>query len=220
MTTTPRNWRFYVLCFGVFAMMGAGSFAQSPSQSSTPVSPAPDAVVRTPAGFDPHFPLKIGMTYYPADSKRKGETGKCVVRIQVNADGEVSVAQVVSSTGFERLDDACLAAFSDVRFHPATLDGKPISSWSIFSISWTLGKPIENRAADFSLVPQIQDNFRFDVGPKYYPEASRAMHQEGDCVVKVYVAENGTLGDMAVSKSTGFATLDQACISAVQNAEV
>jgi protein TonB len=44
------------------------------------------------------------------------------------------------------------------------------------------------------------------------------MHQEGDCVVKLYVTPDGALTDMAVSKSTGFATLDQACISAVQGA--
>ena len=141
-----------------------------------------------------------------------------MVRIQVDADGEVPVVQVVSSTGFERLDDACLAAFADVRFHPATVDGKSVSSWSIFSISWTLGKQIDSHTADFTAVPHIQDNYRFDVGPKYYPEASRTMHQEGDCVIKMYVAESGTLSDVAVSKSTGFSTLDQACVEAVQSA--
>jgi TonB family protein len=50
------------------------------------------------------------------------------------------------------------------------------------------------------------------VGPDDYPLQSRANHQEGDCSIRALVDKGGTATEVGVSKSTGFATLDQACV--------
>ena len=54
--------------------------------------------------------------------------------------------------------------------------------------------------------------------PMFYPAEARSEHQEGDCTVHVYIKEDGAAGNMIVSKSTGFATLDQACLLAIRTA--
>jgi outer membrane biosynthesis protein TonB len=41
----------------------------------------------------------------------------------------------------------------------------------------------------------------------HYPSESREKHQEGDCTIHVYVKEDGTVSDLRVTKSTGFAAL-------------
>jgi len=57
-----------------------------------------------------------------------------------------------------------------------------------------------------------------EVGASDYPVTSRRMYQEGDCTIRVFVKEDGTASNMSVSKSTGFAPLDQAVCLAIQKA--
>jgi TonB family protein len=52
--------------------------------------------------------LKIGADYYPDGSVRAGEEGRCLVQITVSVAGRVIQASILSSSGFQRLDDACL----------------------------------------------------------------------------------------------------------------
>ena len=44
------------------------------------------------------------------------------------------------------------------------------------------------------------------------------MHLEGDCSIRVLVKEDGTTSDIQISKPTGYATLDHACVSAIHEA--
>jgi periplasmic protein TonB len=85
-------------------------------------------------------------------------------------------------------------------------------------IDWKLfGKPFPQRSTDLATTPQIQGDYLFNVVGNY-PEASRKMAQEGDCVIHTSIDADGTPGKFSISKSTGFATLDQACIVAIQQA--
>jgi len=110
------------------------------SISAAPVAAAvqPGPVVRRGASVDPNNPLHIGEEYYPDASKRIGEEGACRVRLQVRADGHIADAQVVQSTGFPRLDDACLKGVIGQRMLPATEDGKPVDSETVIRIHWKL----------------------------------------------------------------------------------
>jgi len=67
-------------------------------------------------------------------------------------------------------------------------------------------------------VPIAQTDYELQVGPRFYPDTSKAMHQQGDCTVHVFVKEDGTTSNITVTKSTRFATLDQACVIAIQQA--
>jgi TonB family protein len=69
-----------------------------------------------------------------------------------------------------------------------------------------------------SITPQIRDDDELKAGLDNYPPLSRKLHQEGDCVVRVTVESNGTPSNVNVTKSTGYAPLDKACLSAVQQA--
>jgi periplasmic protein TonB len=94
----------------------------------------------TPIAQDPKHPLKIGEEYYPDASKRAGEEGRCIVTITVAADGRITAAAIQTSSGFPRLDEACLKAVKDQRVKPATEDGKPVELTIGLPIVWKLTK--------------------------------------------------------------------------------
>jgi periplasmic protein TonB len=103
-----------------------------------PVAPAPKAVPGTSIKMDPRHPLKIGEDYYPDASKRNNEEGKCIVRVKVGADGKILDAAIQQTSGFPRLDEACLKGVRGQRMLPATVEGKPVESEANLPIVWKL----------------------------------------------------------------------------------
>src|ERR1022692_620040 len=104
--------------------------------------PAPvHTVVRTPVRVDPAHPPRIGVASYPTESIARREEGVCKVKLTVNADGTVQVGALTLSTGFSRLDQACLDAFVDSRFLPTTEDGRPVTKTAEIPITWKLAPP-------------------------------------------------------------------------------
>ena len=111
-------------------------------QAPAPVVQAAAAAPKpgTPPRMDPKHPLKIGEEWYPDASKRANEEGRCVVQVTVAADGTIKSESLQSSSGFPRLDDACLKAVHGQRMLPATEDGKPIEKTASLPIVWKLMK--------------------------------------------------------------------------------
>jgi len=75
--------------------------------------------------------LAVGCTersapVYPAQSRRLGETGLVVLRVELSESGAVDTARVERSSGHAQLDTAALAAVRTWRCTPATRDGKPV----------------------------------------------------------------------------------------------
>jgi len=60
---------------------------------------------------------------YPLESRRRGEEGTVLVRLQVDPAGKVTAACVVRSSGHARLDRSALAALERWVYHPAQRDG-------------------------------------------------------------------------------------------------
>lgn len=189
--------------------------ATPPPVPALPAMPTPStpSVSKNPPMQDPNHPLHLGQEYYPIESRRHQEEGTCVVRLQVDVDGYIRATQLLSSTGFERLNAACLSSFTNGRMIPATKEGKPVTSWYNIRVNWRLN------GNGVSTTPQIRDDYELKAGLENYPPLSRKLHQEGDCVVRVTVASDGTPNNVNVTKSTGYAPLDQACLSAVQQAQ-
>lgn len=75
---------------------------------------------------------------YPKRSEEKGEEGTVVFRFLVGTDGRVTSAELVKSSGFERLDSAAKDAFMQCRFTPGTVDGVAQSSWVKQPFTWRL----------------------------------------------------------------------------------
>jgi protein TonB len=65
---------------------------------------------------------------YPPLSQRLGEEGTVLLALEVAADGSIADAQVRSSSGYPRLDNAALSAVRKAHFKPATINGTPIAS--------------------------------------------------------------------------------------------
>ena len=66
---------------------------------------------------------------YPALSRRLGEQGKVVIRVLIGADGKAQQAQVHSSSGFDRLDQAGLQTVLKWHFEPGKRGGIPEAMW-------------------------------------------------------------------------------------------
>jgi protein TonB len=126
---------------------------QAPQQETTAitqttqvqVAPAPVAVAPPPKPGtsirpDPKHPLKIGEDYYPDASKRANEEGRCIVLMTVAADGRITNESIQTSSGFPRLDEACLKGVHGQRMLPATEDGKPVEKTVSIPIVWKLTK--------------------------------------------------------------------------------
>ncbi|HRK77875.1 MAG TPA: energy transducer TonB, partial [Thiobacillus sp.] len=71
-------------------------------------------------------------------SRRLGETGKVVLRVELDETGRVSTAQVASSSGSTRLDAAALAAVRSWRCNPAQRDGQAVRSVATQPFNFTL----------------------------------------------------------------------------------
>ena len=126
---------------------------QAPQQETTAITQTttvqrPVPVVQAPPPprpgtaprMDPKHPLKIGEEWYPDASKRANEEGRCVVQVTVASDGTIKSESLQSSSGFPRLDDACLKAVHGQRMIPATEDGKAIEKTAALPIVWKLTK--------------------------------------------------------------------------------
>lgn len=102
---------------------------------------------------------------------------------------------------------------------PASMNGTPIASWFDFYLVWTINhaQPYQP-PAERSAFPRVAGEYEFQVGEKYYPEAPRTKHQKGYCIVHTTVDSSGTALNAGITRSTGSAILDQACLAAVQHA--
>lgn len=104
------------------------------------VPPAPTSVVSAPAETRPAAPagpVTLGAELsvscpertaptYPLLSRRLGETGVTVLRVELDPQGRVSAARVATGSGYSRLDEAALAAVKTWRCTPAQKNGEPV----------------------------------------------------------------------------------------------
>jgi protein TonB len=68
---------------------------------------------------------------YPVTSRRLGETGVVVLRVELSETGQVAVARVQNSSGFDRLDEAALAAVRTWHCTPPNRNGQPVRATAL-----------------------------------------------------------------------------------------
>ena len=101
------------------------------------VAPAPPPVPVIAAPAAPAGPVALGAELsvscpersapnYPLLSRRMGETGITLLRVELDEQGRVSAARVATGSGFARLDEAALAAVKTWRCNPAQKNGQPV----------------------------------------------------------------------------------------------
>lgn len=111
--------------------------APPPPPKPAPISEAPVALPASLAQPKPAGPVALGGELsvacpertpprYPPLSRRMGEEGIVVLRVELDEQGKVCAARVSGSSGFARLDDAALDAVRNWRCNPAQRDGQPV----------------------------------------------------------------------------------------------
>lgn len=75
---------------------------------------------------------------YPPLSRRLREEGKVVLRVLIEADGSAARAEIRSSSGYERLDQAALQTVLRWRYVPARRNGLPEAMWFNVPINFVL----------------------------------------------------------------------------------
>lgn len=113
--------------------------ADAPLTSPTDVAvpPAPTPVVTAAPEIKPAGPVTLGAELsvscpqrtapsYPLASRRMGETGVALLRVELDEQGHVAAARVASSSGYARLDEAALAAVKSWQCTPAQRNGQPV----------------------------------------------------------------------------------------------
>ena len=103
-----------------------------------PAPPAPPASPRTELPSANADYLKNPPPPYPPMSKRLGEQGRVVVRAFIQLDGTASRAEVLRSSGFERLDQTAVQTVLRWRYVPGKRAGVPEAMWFNIPINFVL----------------------------------------------------------------------------------
>jgi TonB family protein len=196
MDAAARARRLTVLSI-CYALAGSDALADS-----LYVLPQPDPA-ETPAHIDPQRPLKIGQEFYPKESINSREEGKCLVKLKVDTSGNIHDPSIVTSSGFARLDAACIAAVSSGHLVPATRNGVPVESSVSLPIEWKLPHPAT--LADCMSIPAEDPP----------PHASDGSPVSGRVLLRLFVAETGDIEGVKIAKSSGYPRLDEAGVKAV-----
>lgn len=116
--------------------------------------PPPQAVVTATASTAPvpssAKPVKVALPSsdadylnnpkptYPMLSKRMGEQGQVLVRVLIGADGLPQKAEIKSSSGFDRLDQAALSTVLKWRYVPGHRAGVAEAMWFTVPLNFVL----------------------------------------------------------------------------------
>ncbi|TXT40427.1 MAG: periplasmic protein TonB [Comamonadaceae bacterium] len=102
--------------------------------ATTPLPTGPVALSSELSVVCPHHPDQR----YPVMSKRLEEAGRVLVQVELSETGQITSAQVQSSSGFVRLDNAALAAVRTWRCTPAIRNGQPVRASALQSFKFEL----------------------------------------------------------------------------------
>jgi TonB family protein len=89
------------------------------------------------ARFDADY-LKNSKPIYPESSRRKGEEGSVILRVQVDEKGLPLQVTLKKSSGYVRLDDSASMAVGRWRFVPAYVNGTAVVSWVTVPLTFRL----------------------------------------------------------------------------------
>lgn len=115
----------------------AATPAATPQELAAPAPPPQAAAPEAPRMALPAGPVALGSELsvacpqraapaYPAASRRRGETGSVVLRVELDEQGTVAEARVETASGHERLDHAALVAVKAWRCTPPRRNGEPV----------------------------------------------------------------------------------------------
>jgi len=75
---------------------------------------------------------------YPASAVQDRLEGKVLLKLLVNEDGKPTMISVAQSSGHVELDQAATAAVESWQFKPGERDHRPVESWIMVPVSFSL----------------------------------------------------------------------------------
>ena len=108
--------------------------APTEQKSDAPPASAPVTAARFDANYLNH------PASYPQLSRRMGEEGRVVLRVEVSADGKPLSIVLKQSSGFARLDEAAMKAVAKWQFSPARQGDRAVASKVEVPIQFRLEK--------------------------------------------------------------------------------
>jgi len=94
---------------------------------------------------------------YPKTAQQNNYTGKTAVLIFVLKDGAVVETKIYQSSGYSVLDSAAMDYCERMTFNPATVNGIPVNSKTIFSIKFSLSNQESFERAYISKINELYD---------------------------------------------------------------
>ncbi len=112
------------------------------AKESKPVVEAPPTQMQTgPVTLSSELSVscpKLIAPDYPAISRRMGEEGKLVLRVELDEAGHIDEAKVINSSGYERLDAAALTAVKSWQCNPSLRNGQPVRAVALQPFNFVL----------------------------------------------------------------------------------
>ena len=129
-------------------VVAANDYVAPPPPPPDP-KPAPVPVIEAPPMPVPAKPVTMSgelavacpersAPAYPIPSRRMGEEGTVVLRVELDEAGRVAAARVQAGSGHARLDDAALAAVRAWRCNPAQRNGQPVRAVALQPFKFVL----------------------------------------------------------------------------------
>ncbi|MEQ1591714.1 MAG: energy transducer TonB [Thiobacillaceae bacterium] len=112
-----------------------------PPVIAPPAPPAPPPQPAGPVNLSSELSVSCPVRpapAYPALSKKMGEEGKVVLRVELDEAGRFATVRVVSSSGFSRLDEAALTAVKNWHCNPAQRNGQPVRAVALQPFNFIL----------------------------------------------------------------------------------
>jgi TonB family protein len=173
----------------------------------------------------PRLPLAVAPVNYPVESLIANEEGSVVLRATIGTDGQLSDAQVQTSSGYPRLDEASIFLANDARLPTPPIDaaGEPVSVDVYVDLEWNL--PLE-AAEEFLLIPELAQGV---MPPVQEPEARATVHAGDDLAaaieqgvhdsvaLDVLVSEDGEAENIEILYPSGQNILDRAVEDVVES---
>lgn len=209
----PRTGKSRALAFALLAVAATGDAIAAQGDLAVPILDE----IRIPLQKVPAPPASVHSSS-PASPAAGATTelARCRVLVWITADGSIRAAQVVGSSGAERLDAACLHGLIGRHVEPSWAEGHPVDTWAIVPLVWVGSGsrgPI-GRAAP-PAIPALASTQALHLKPPYYPTGALERHEQGDCTVHVSVSAQGHLQDLRITRSSGSADLDAGCLAAL-----
>lgn len=110
-----------------------------PAPASTPVIAATTGNACTRPNAGPAIVASAAPPEIAPDTRAEGTSGIALVKVQLDATGNITTAAVAQSTGNSSLDLVAVAMARDARYAPALRDCKPVAgdyTYSVKFVAW------------------------------------------------------------------------------------